>query len=98
MSNVAEVGATTSYQPCQGRRATTSGWLGRYFKKRYPDVAIDTEALVVQDGAILSSGGMTSYIDLGLWLVAHFGGDALRQMTAKVLVADSHRASQTTPE
>ena len=77
------------------RRATTSWWLGRYFRKRYPDVAIDTEALVVQDGAILSSGGMTSYIDLGLWLVAHFGGDALRQMTAKVLVADSHRASQT---
>jgi transcriptional regulator GlxA family with amidase domain len=79
----------------QGRSATTSWWLGRYFRKRYPDVDLDPEALVVVDGAMLSSGGMTSYIDLGLWLVGHFGGDALRQMTAKVLVADSHRASQT---
>lgn len=78
-----------------GRAATTSWWLGRYFRKRYPAVDLDTEALVVVDGCILTSGGMTSYIDLGLWLVGHYGGDALRQMTAKVLVADSHRASQT---
>jgi transcriptional regulator GlxA family with amidase domain len=78
-----------------GRRATTSWWLGRYFHKRYPDVALDTEALVVEDGAIISSGGMTSYIDLALHIIGQYGGDALRQMTAKVLVADSNRASQS---
>jgi hypothetical protein len=35
-------------------------------RKRYPDVAIDTEALVEQDGAIPQSGAMTSNIALGL--------------------------------
>ncbi|MDP3669553.1 MAG: helix-turn-helix domain-containing protein [Telluria sp.] len=78
-----------------GRRATTSWWLSKYFGKRYPKVALDADELIVRDGAFLSSGGATSYIDLGLWLVGHFGGEALRQMTAKILVADSHRASQT---
>lgn len=78
-----------------GRRATTSWWLGKAFQKRYPKVQLDTEELVILDGEILSSGAVTAYIDLGLWLVGHFGGETLRQMTAKILVADSNRASQT---
>ena len=78
-----------------GRRATTSWWLSKYFRKRYPEVELDADELIVQDGAFLSSGGASSYIDLALWLVGHFGGDSLRQMTAKIMVADSQRASQT---
>lgn len=78
-----------------GMRATVSWWLSKYFRKRYPHVELDAEELVVQDGKILTSGGATAYIDLSLWLVGHFASDALRQMTAKVLVADSNRDSQT---
>jgi len=78
-----------------GRRATTSWWMSKYFRERYPDVGLDIEALLVQDGNVLTSGGVTAYIDQALWLVGHFGSEGLRQMTAKVLVADSHRASQT---
>ena len=78
-----------------GRRATTSWWLSAYFAKRYPDVALESEELVVRDGQLLSSGGAGSYLDLALWLVGHFGGDPLRVMTAKFLVADSGRTSQT---
>ena len=77
-----------------GRRATTSWWLGAYFRKRFPEVILEGEELVVQDGSFVSSGGVTSYIDLALWLVGHFCGDALRQITAKVLVTDGNRSSQ----
>ena len=77
-----------------GRAATTSWWLSKYFRKRYPQIALDTEALLVRDGAILTAGGVTAHIDLALEIVGRYGGDALRQMTAKVLVADSNRASQ----
>ncbi|MES3021410.1 MAG: helix-turn-helix domain-containing protein [Pseudomonadota bacterium] len=77
-----------------GRRATTSWWLSKLFQKRYPDVLIDTEALVILDGPILSSGAVTAYIDLGLWMVGHFGSESLRQMSAKILAADSNRTSQ----
>ncbi len=78
-----------------GRRATISWWLGKFFSKRYPDVQLDTEELVVLDGPVLSSGAVTAYIDLGLWLVGHFASESLRQMSAKILAADSHRSSQS---
>lgn len=78
-----------------GRRATTSWWLSAYFAKRYPGVKLESEELVVRDGPILCSGGAGSYLDPALWLVGHFGGEPLRQMTAKIMVADSGRASQT---
>jgi len=77
-----------------GRRATTSWWLSTWFRQQFPQVALDAEALVVQDGPFVSSGGVGSALDLALWLVGHFGGEALRQLTAKVMVMDAHRASQ----
>ncbi|MBI5259737.1 MAG: helix-turn-helix domain-containing protein [Burkholderiales bacterium] len=77
-----------------GHRATTSWWLGAFFRNRYPLVALDAEQLVVRDRSFLSSGGITSYFDLALWLVGHFGGEELRQLTARILVIDAQRASQ----
>ena len=77
-----------------GRRATTSWWLSAYFRKRFPAVTLDAEQLVVEDGNHVSSGGVTSYIDLSLWLVGHFAGEELRQTTAKVLAMDANRSSQ----
>lgn len=77
-----------------GRRATTSWWLSAYFRKRFPQVSFDADELIVHDGPFVTSGGVTSYLDLALWLVGHFGGDGLRQMTAKVLVVDGNRSSQ----
>ena len=78
-----------------GRRATTSWWLSKLFHKRYPSVEIDTEELLILDGPVLSSGAVTAYIDMGLWLIGHFASESLRQMTAKILAADSHRSSQS---
>jgi transcriptional regulator GlxA family with amidase domain len=77
-----------------GKHSTTSWWLSAYFRKRFPDVILDAEQLVVRDGQFLSSGGITSYFDLSLWLIGHSAGEALRQLTAKILVTDSQRASQ----
>ena len=77
-----------------GRRATTSWWLGAWFRQQFPRVVLDAEALVMQDGPFVSSGGVGSALDLALWLVGHFGGEELRQLTAKVMVMDANRASQ----
>lgn len=77
-----------------GRRATTSWWLGAYFRQRFPEVELDAEQLIVHDRNIVSSGGVTSYFDLALWLVGHYGGDPLRQAVAKILVMDASRRSQ----
>ncbi|MFZ6843473.1 GlxA family transcriptional regulator [Undibacterium sp. RuTC16W] len=77
-----------------GKRATTSWWLAAYFRQQYPKVILEAEELIVQDGNLVSSGGLTSYIDLSLWLVAHFCGETLRQLCAKMLVIDANRNSQ----
>jgi transcriptional regulator GlxA family with amidase domain len=77
-----------------GRRCTTSWWLAPWFARTFPEAQVDTSEMVVSDGGLLSSGGVTSSLDLALWLVGHFGGDELRQLTAKVLVTDAARASQ----
>ena len=77
-----------------GRRATTSWWLSAWFRKKFPDVMLEAEELIVVDGKLVSSGGVTSYIDLSLWLLAHFAGDELRQLTAKILLVDANRHSQ----
>ena len=77
-----------------GRRATTSWWLSAWFRQQFPRVELDAEALVVQDGACVTSGGVGSTLDLALWLVGHFGGEELRQLAAKIMVMDANRASQ----
>lgn len=77
-----------------GRRATTSWWLSNYFRARYPAVKLDADELIVHDGNFISSGGVGSFLDLALWLVGHFSGEALRQSTAKFMVVDSNRSSQ----
>ncbi len=76
------------------RRATTSWWLSAYFRKCFPNVILDAEQLVVHDGNYVSSGGVTSSLDLALWLVGHFGGEEWRQAATKVLVMDGNRFSQ----
>ena len=77
-----------------GRRCTTSWWLAPYFARTFPAVELDAGELLVRDGSLLSSGGVTSSLDLALWMVGHFGGDELRQLTGKVLVTDASRSSQ----
>ncbi|MBT9491356.1 MAG: helix-turn-helix domain-containing protein [Paucibacter sp.] len=77
-----------------GRRATTSWWLSAYFRSHYPRVELVADQLLVQDDGVLTSGGITSYFDLSLSLIACFGGEDLRQQTARVLVMDAQRVSQ----
>ena len=76
------------------RRATVSWWLAPYFRARFPAVRLDAQELIVRDDRFVSSGGAASYLDLALWLVGEFGGDNLRQATARILAVDAQRLSQ----
>lgn len=78
----------------EGRRATTSWWLGRLFRADYPGVSFCEGELVVCDGRIFSSGAFTACLDLGLRVVEAFGGPALALSCAKVLLIHARRDSQ----
>ncbi|GLQ52369.1 GlxA family transcriptional regulator [Dyella flava] len=77
-----------------GRVATTHWANAADFARRYPRVELRAqEVLTMQDG-IISSGAVTSYLNLAVRLVEVFAGEKLAAMTAKSLLIDMNRISQ----
>lgn len=77
-----------------GRVATTHWARAADFAKRYPGVELRArEVLTMQDG-LISSGAVTSYLNLAIRLVELFAGEKLAAMTARTLLIDMNRISQ----
>jgi transcriptional regulator GlxA family with amidase domain len=77
-----------------GRRATTSWWLGAAFRQHFPAVRLEADAMLVDDGDLLTSGGATALQGLVLRLIEEAGGHELAQQTARMLLVDRERQSQ----
>ncbi|HRQ66131.1 MAG TPA: helix-turn-helix domain-containing protein [Xanthomonadaceae bacterium] len=77
-----------------GRRATTSWWLGAAMRQRYPGIRVEADAMLVEDGGVLTAGGATAVLDLMLRVVARAGGEELAQQTGRLMVVDAERQSQ----
>ena len=75
------------------RRATTTWWLATDFRKRYPDVELIAEQIVVADWPVATAGAAMAQMDLMLAVVAKFAGPKLSQTCAQYLLLD-HRTSQ----
>jgi transcriptional regulator GlxA family with amidase domain len=84
---VAEAGLLTKH------RATTTWWLATDFRKRYPDVELVAEQIVVADWPVATAGAAMAQMDLMLAVVAKFAGPKLSQICAQYLLLD-HRTSQ----
>jgi len=67
-----------------GGHATTSWWLGPYFRERFPQVVLDESKVVVQSGGCVTAGAALSHVDLALWLVRRHS-PALARTTANFL-------------
>jgi transcriptional regulator GlxA family with amidase domain len=59
------------------------------------DTASPVDARVVDDGDVLTAGGVTAGIDLALWLVERFGDEALAADVATTLEHDRSEAIET---
>ncbi|MCX4091736.1 GlxA family transcriptional regulator [Nocardia sp. alder85J] len=77
-----------------GRAATTTWWLAPLFARRFPDVTLHTDRMVVDTGEILTAGAAFAHADLLLTLVARLGGGTLSEQVARYLVLDA-RMSQS---
>jgi len=74
-----------------GRRATTHwAWAGE-LARRFPAVAVDPDALFVDEGAVLTSAGLSAGIDLSLHVVRRDCGAAVGERVARQMVAAPHR-------
>ena len=70
----------------EGRKVATHwDWVGR-LQERHPGISIDGDRIFIQDGAVWTSAGVTSGIDLTLALIAEDYGHAVAIETARHLV------------
>lgn len=72
----------------EGRSATTHWALAEAFRARYPGVDLAIEKMVVDEGDILTAGGLMAWVDLGLRLVERYLGPASLLATARFLLVD----------
>jgi len=77
-----------------GRRATTSWFLGADFRRWYPDTIVDLDEMVVTDGPIMTAGAAFAHIDLALGILRTISSDLARHV-AQLLLIDE-RPSQAT--
>lgn len=76
----------------EGRRATTSWWLAPLLQRLHPQVRLDSEALLVTDGPVVTAGAAMAQLDLSLAIVARFGGPDLADACARYLLLDQRRS------
>jgi transcriptional regulator GlxA family with amidase domain len=69
-----------------GRRATTHWRFAADCTNRFPDVAIDPDALFLKDGKFYTSAGVTAGIDLALSLIEEDLGETAALAVARELV------------
>ena len=77
----------------KGRRATTTWWLASDFRRRFPDVELVTEQIVVADWPVATAGAAMAQMDLMLAVIARFAGTRVSEACAQYLLLD-HRKSQ----
>ena len=79
----------------RGKQATTHWTLKEFFEKRYPDVHLTPEKIIVDEGDTISAAGVTAYNNLALHLIAKFASAEVASTCSKVFLVDSGRKLQT---
>ncbi|WP_372832107.1 GlxA family transcriptional regulator, partial [Pontibacterium sp.] len=71
------------------RPATTHWVLAERFSEHFPAVHLDANKILINDGDLITAGGLMAWLDLGLELVAQFAHPALMRQLGKQLVVDT---------
>jgi transcriptional regulator GlxA family with amidase domain len=71
-----------------GRTITTNWVIAETFEVRFPDVRVDTDRLLSDDGDIVTAGGVMAWVDLGLKLIDRFLGPTIMLEIARQFVID----------
>ena len=75
-----------------GRRATTTWWLAPLFRRRYPNVELVSEQMVVADWPVATGGAAMAQMDLMLAVVSRFAGLGLAKACASYLLLDERQS------
>lgn len=78
-----------------GRKVTTAWIFSRELAQRYPTAKLDAEAVLVEDGAITTTGAVSSVFDLAIHIVKRTLGARVATATARVALLQNPRLIQT---
>ena len=73
---------------------TTAWFLTKIFKRRYPKIDLDGEAICTESGNIMCGGATSSYQDLCLRIIERTADRHFARLVAKFLMIDNQRVSQ----
>ncbi len=71
-----------------GRKMTTHWAYADLLSQRFPEIQVDVNQLIIDDGDIITAGGLMSWTDLGLRLVHRLLGPTVMIDTARMLLVD----------
>lgn len=68
---------------------TTHWKLTETFAQYYPDIQLDSDKIVIDQGDVITAGGLMSWLDLGLEIVARFASPLVMHQLGQILVVDT---------
>ncbi|CDO36252.1 MULTISPECIES: GlxA family transcriptional regulator [Novosphingobium] len=71
-----------------GRPATTHWFFAEQLRDRFPDILVTEDKIVVEDGDIITAGGLMAWTDLGLRLIDRLLGPTVMMETGKFWLID----------
>lgn len=73
----------------KNRPATTHWGLADQLQMLFAEVNVNSEKIIINDGDLITAGGLMSWMDLGLELVAQFLTPAVMRQLGKFLIIDT---------
>ena len=77
-----------------GKEATTSWFAAEAFRKRFPQVKLCDEKMIVDYDRIISGGATTSFINLCVYLIEKYYGKQMGNYCAKNFMVDKGKLTQ----
>ncbi|MBN0047124.1 helix-turn-helix domain-containing protein [Streptomyces actuosus] len=77
-----------------GREATTSWLFADRFARRYADVRLRSESLVVTDGGVTTTAAFSAMYDFALQFIREHDGPRVARSTARIALVDDARSTQ----
>ena len=71
-----------------GRSVSTHRICAEALAKRFPEITVDTDQRIIDDGDIITAGGFLAWVDAGLLLVDEILGSTVRAETARFILSD----------
>jgi transcriptional regulator GlxA family with amidase domain len=78
----------------RGRSATTHWMFADALQARFPDLKVEAEKIVIDDGDIITAGGLMAWTDLGMRLIDRLLGPSIMVETSRFFLVDASGREQ----